>query len=492
MKSNHPCDTDRDTDCDTDIPVCSVHEKQTFLSEKQTGMSVSRCLLAVLFMLGSVTAQAQVNSGSNGSDGAFNPQSSVTIDMANHPDGIYQYTSVNIPSGVTVSFTSNAKNTPVVWLVQGDCVISGAVDVSGKDSSPSSTTPGTGGPGGFGGGNGGMFPSAGGGPGGGAPGATDGGPLGIGGNGSYSRSGQALSNQQVAGTLYGNKLILPLIGGSGGGGFGGGGGGAVLFAVSGRMTVTGTITTNGGSIVNGGGGGSGGAVRIVAAHIDGFGSVTADGGFSYRSWWTGWGYASSASQGGAGWVRIDSIDNQFSGSFGGATFSNGFQPIILPAAGQGVQLAVQSIGGISIAGSPSGVLANPDLIIPAQQSNPLNVVVGCTNLPLNTAITLIVHPATGPDVTATGTNSTGTQASSSATIPINMPRGGGIIYARCVSGLAGVSATGTGSDVKNIAQTGWTTDGETFAQMEITAGLSGSPRISYITSSGKKYALPMN
>jgi hypothetical protein len=155
-----------------------------------------------------------------------------------------------------------------------------------------------------------------------------------------------------------------------------------------------------------------------------------------------------------------------------------------------VQLAVQSIGGISIGGSPGGVLANPDLIIPAQQNNPLSVVVGCTNLPLNTAIAIIVHPATGADVTATGTNSTGTQVSSTATIPINMPRGGGIIYARCVSGLAGVSATGKGSDVKNFAQTGLTTDGETFTKMEIIAGVGSSPKVAYLTESGKRYVMP--
>jgi hypothetical protein len=59
----------------------------------------------------------QFNSGSDGSDGAFNPTQNVLIDKADHPDGIYQYTSVNIPSGVTVTFTPNAKNTPVIWLV---------------------------------------------------------------------------------------------------------------------------------------------------------------------------------------------------------------------------------------------------------------------------------------------------------------------------------------------------------------------------------------
>ena len=43
-----------------------------------------------------VACWAQVNSGSNGSDGAFNPTTNIVINMADHPTGIYQYTSVNI------------------------------------------------------------------------------------------------------------------------------------------------------------------------------------------------------------------------------------------------------------------------------------------------------------------------------------------------------------------------------------------------------------
>ena len=87
------------------------------------------------------TALAQVDSGSNGHDGAFNPTQDVTVDMTDHPDGIYQYSSVNIPEGVTVTFKPNANNSPVIWLVQGDCSIGGYVDV------------GTNSPGGFPGGN---------------------------------------------------------------------------------------------------------------------------------------------------------------------------------------------------------------------------------------------------------------------------------------------------------------------------------------------------
>ena len=48
-------------------------------------------------------ALGQVNSGSDGHDGALNPTSDVTIDMADHPDGIYQYPPL-IPGCVKVSF----------------------------------------------------------------------------------------------------------------------------------------------------------------------------------------------------------------------------------------------------------------------------------------------------------------------------------------------------------------------------------------------------
>ena len=95
-------------------------------------------------------------------------------------------------------------------------------------------------------------------------------------------------------------------------------------------------------------------------------------------------------------------------------------------------------------------------------------------------------------MTATAKNTAGTQAASTATIPVNMPRGGGIMYASAVTGLfASASATpAKDSPVKNIAQTGWTTKGETFVSMEITAAVGGRQRISYITDTGKHYAVP--
>jgi hypothetical protein len=78
--------------------------------------------------------------------------------MHDHPNGIYQYTSVNIPTNVTVTFIPNANNTPVYWLVQSNVVINGTVDVSGQQGS--NNTGGQGGPGGYSGGNGGISASS--------------------------------------------------------------------------------------------------------------------------------------------------------------------------------------------------------------------------------------------------------------------------------------------------------------------------------------------
>lgn len=139
--------------------------------------------------------------------------------------------------------------------------------------------------------------------------------------------------------------------------------------------------------------------------------------------------------------------------------------------------------------NPGGVLVNPDIIIPAQQANPIPIVVSCTNVPLNTEIRVVVHPASGPDVQEVGLNNAGTLAVSTATLALNLPRGGGIIYAKAVTGIAGGAAipTPAGAKVRSLAETGWTADGERFAQIEITAALGGAQRVAYITASGKRY-----
>src|SRR5688572_25223511 len=87
----------------------------------------------LLFFCTSEKTPAQVNTGSTGRDGALVANSSTTvIDMADHPDGIYHYTSVTITSNASVTFIPNANNTPVVWLVQGNVIINGTIHLSAR------------------------------------------------------------------------------------------------------------------------------------------------------------------------------------------------------------------------------------------------------------------------------------------------------------------------------------------------------------------------
>src|SRR6266571_4303603 len=114
---------------------------------------------AGLLALGGGLAAAQTfNSGSTGADGALSPTTTTTLTLP--PSGVFNFTTVNIPSGVTVRFTKNATNTPVTILASGDVTIAGTIDVRGAPGGGGSgqtllaPSGGNGGPGGFSGGSG--------------------------------------------------------------------------------------------------------------------------------------------------------------------------------------------------------------------------------------------------------------------------------------------------------------------------------------------------
>jgi hypothetical protein len=397
--------------------------KNDAMRRRAGGVKLSSIIFCATVLVAGLPAggRAQVNTGSNGSDGAFHPTTSININMASRPSGIYQYTSVNIPSGVIVTFTPNTNNTPVVWLMQGDVVISGTVSLDGQLGTD--LVAGVGGPGGYRGGNAGANATSGQGPGGGGVGigGKDGG------NASYGTLGPSSSTCGSPGSIYGNNFLIPLMGGSGGGGFtrglgGGGGGGAILIASSGTIQLNGLISAEGSGVSSSGGGnyqggGSGGAVRLVASTINGAGFINTSGG-----------------GGGNGRVRFDTYLNSFAGSVNYAVFSQGSQFVVVPMAGSGTQLTITSVGGVPVSASPTGILARPDAVLSALQSNPISIVVQCSSIPLNTQITVTVTPVNGPPVTVTGYNTTGTQSSSTATVSITMPRGGGFISASAATG----------------------------------------------------------
>lgn len=244
--------------------------------------------IVAIAMFSSVTRAQVIVPGADGSDGAFNPTSNVTIDLSLAPDGawdgvnpnpgqgtgvydadkwaiVFRYSSVNIPSGVTVSFRNRnyngllPGNPPVVWLVSGTVTINGIVTVKAH-ADPSVLGFYMPGPGGFrGAGTNGATGGLG--PGGSGPGATCT-------NGIFGRYASS----------YGNSRVLPLIGGSGCGSSGGGaGGGAILIAAPGTITINGDVRADGGhancaaSISPG----SGGGIRLVCHRLQGTGTIYA-------------------------------------------------------------------------------------------------------------------------------------------------------------------------------------------------------------------------
>lgn len=228
---------------------------------------------ALVLALGTVAHAADFSAGSNGSYGTIDITANTILDVP--VDGVFHCTTITIASQATLQFNPNPLNTPIYLLATGDVLIAGTISLVGADFS--GAIPGRGGPGGFGGGFGGMGSNP---------------PLNRGGDGhgpgrgvntsgwwaaAYSTAASANTN------VYGNVLIVPLIGGSGGAGStgnpgygGGGGGGAILIASHTGITVNGTINAAGG--YSHAGSGSGGAIRLVAPTGGGNGRLHVNGG----------------------------------------------------------------------------------------------------------------------------------------------------------------------------------------------------------------------
>lgn len=451
------------------------------------------------------------DSGSSGADGAFNPVVDTVKPLP--ADGIFNFTSVNIPSGVTVRFEKNSANTPVTFLVSGDVTINGSIVLSGGSATHSGAAgdgnlgddgiPGQGGPGGFDGGRGGDVNSRGGnglGPGGGVSGSAlcsfSGSVSGYGGSGAGYLNGGSNSGQSgrcivSGGSSYGAASLLPLIGGSGGGGGhgggsfagtgGGGGGGALLIAASGTVTVNGSIVANGGHAgasagVNcggPGGGGSGGAIRIVATTLAGNGAITAVAGSTNSN---NCQFFGSGGNGAHGRIRLEAeIMQRTAATTPGFSFA---QPQDVFVAGL-PSLRIISVAGVNAPAQPTG---SADIVLPETTPNPVEVVFSTTNVPLGNTVKLTVTPASGAATSMISDAIAGTEASGSASASIDLPDGPSILSAQ-------VSFTVTaslGQDLSRFAQ------GERVERVILAANLSGNSLTTLITESGKEYALPSN
>ena len=386
--------------------------------------------LCVAWALTSQPAVAQTfNSGSTGADGAFNPTTNTTLALP--ANGVLNFTTVTIPAGVTVRFTRNAANTPVMLLASGNVIIAGTIDVSASSGGNAAagtflgSNGGVGGPGGFDGGNGanGIASTVGGtglGPGGGGAGT----------GGGFATSGAVVTPTGTPGAPYGNAELLPLIGGSGGGGGsaslgsssagGGGGGGAILIASSATITLTGTVAARGGNGGGGnspGGGGSGGAIRVIAASITG-----ANGTLDVRGGTGNSGIGIGSGGGAIGRLRVEAYTNTALLNINAVSPSVGLPSSV--ALVNGPTLTITSIGGVSAPAAPTASFSAPDITLPASTAMPVTVTLAGANIPPGTAVIVTVNGQTGGSTAAStilGGTLASTAASASVSIPTNRP-----------------------------------------------------------------------
>lgn len=439
-------------------------------------MRKSIFLLVFLLLTGGTQTHAAFVSGSTGTLGAFNPTVNTVVTLP--PDGILNYTTVTVPSGVTVTFKRNTWNTPVFLLATGAVSIVGTIDVSGSDGGVNEI--GKGGPGGFDGGYGGAASISGGngmGPGRGEPGEYPSGNGGGGGFGASGNNGKGV-NPGNGGMAYGNARLLPLIGGSGGGGAGGsstaigwpggGGGGAIVIASSTAITVTGAIMANGGMTYRNdyaryGGGGSGG-IKLVSNTVSGNGNLTAAGGSGSLS-------EGDGGMGGAGIIRIEAtINNRTAATNPPYSFGapRGVFVPIMPT------LKITSVGGSAVPLNPTGNYNQPDIILSSTfNSNPsVTVNVSAQNIPLPSNVTVTALPQYG----AVSTDNTrtvvlaGTQQSSAASASVKLSTA----YSNVITAQV------------TFAVTAMNYDDEEIEKIRLAATLGGDTETVYITKSGRE------
>lgn len=451
-----------------------------------------RLAIALSCSLSALSAHAAgFSSGSSGVDGAFSPTASATITLP--ASGIFNYTTINIPTGVTVKFVRNpaGPSVPAILLATGDVTIAGTIDVSGGDS-PSTgqgttgdrTASGIAGPGGFDGGRGGLpqsnrFGGSGVGPGSGAGGVVNAdSSFTAGTGGSYGTLGTLPGvSTQAPGPLYGSNLLTPLIGGSGGGGGagasgvngfggngGGGGGGAILIASSTILTLTGSILAKGGNsgVIVGvnvsltadqtprnGGGGSGGAIRIVSGNFAGNGALNVDGG-------TGGDFGG---RGGLGRTRVEIATT--------GTLSLGGVPT----------LAITSVAGVAAPASPTGT---GDVSIPVSTPNPATVAFSASGVPVGNTIALTLTPLRGTPSMATSGPLAGSAASSTATASISIPQG----ISTLTASASYTITVAMGNALSVYAQN------ERVEKVTLLATYGGPSTVKLTTVSGKEYEVP--
>ena len=419
---------------------------RTNISRKQ----VLWMLLLSLSAFFNTIARAQ-NTGSTGADGPLDfanvaPGTTVLFDPSKFSpplnpagDNIFNFTTIHIPSGVTVRLSGRILHGPVFWLATGDVRVDGVIDLNGEGgtgttfnlASRQRAMPGAGG---YPGGAGGKCNQD--------PNSAQ--PLALPGDGPAGGKGglcQPNGNQFGApGGFTGTSTLIPLIGGSGGGGQtavaavgqafdsfvygegGGAGGGALLIASPTAISIFGSIQANGGGTPSGSGGpGGGGAIRLIAPTINGPGFLTARGGSTCCNR----GNPFSAPD---GLIRLDTFFDGFSHNFNNGPFQTGSTMAVFPPTIHPPSIIVTAVNGSPVTQPPTGGPLPPDVSI--NSTAPVTVNIQASFIPVGTVLTLFISSDNNTGQAVQTTALQGTFELSTATATVTFPSGFSLNYVK--------------------------------------------------------------
>lgn len=312
----------------------------------------------------------------------------------------------------------------------------------------------------------------------------------------YQATWQCGAGRTVFGKSYGSALLQPLIGGSGGGGGrggttypgsgGGGGGGAMLLAVSGKLTLSGSIAAQGG---DGGGlsgagaggqgaGGSGGSIRLMATSIVGAGSVRADGGCinsggNRRQLCDSTGGSGSGYGGAPGRIRFEAESITFTGTQSPAYTTDLPGPVFIADA---PALRIGSVAGQAVSANPTG---NADILLPAGSTASV-ITFETTNVPTGNTVLLRVVPAYGQPIEVLSPAIAGTTAAGTASVTVTLPAGPSTLQATTTYTVVVAGDI----DLSRFAQN------EAVEKVEVTVPMVGAAQARLITRTGKSFGVP--
>jgi hypothetical protein len=197
-----------------------------------------------------------------------------------------------------------------------------------------------------------------------------------------------------------------------------------------------------------------------------------------------YGYPYNGGPGGAGRIRLEAAALTVTLGQTSPYPTTAYPQSVFPPAGQPI-LAIASVGGVAAPAVPLGnMAANPDILLPVGATNPVDVVITASNIPLGTAILVTATPQSGAKTSATSGGLTGTVQSSTATasVALNLAQTNVLTATATYPLTASVGAGPLYAEGPVPSPV----EGEEITHVKVAAVLGGQSTFTYVTRSGRE------